>query len=233
MLLIWTQSVYGALYRATNVFHMLSISEILRPQPQTKILLLPLLLLFNICCFYKCKVQPNHFISVLSCGARSLCRDWQQRWAGEVHWPWCSPGILASPNPPTPPPLTFQRNGLAWDLCEVWFAELPSCINNSAAKAERAPIPRNIVGTGGAHNLQATARNEDKKMKPGALLLPQGRCSPAGENDGQCVCACWRTFQEKDNQLDNFWRAVAHLQHYPQLLLKFQANSTSPPPPLL
>lgn len=114
-----------------------SIFEILKPQPQAKIILLPLLLLFNICSFYKCKVQPNHFIKVLSSGAQSLCRDWQQRWAGEVHWPWCSPGILSSPNPLVPPPHTFQRKGLAWGPREVWFTELPSCINNSACSKSR------------------------------------------------------------------------------------------------
>lgn len=43
----------------------------LRPQPQTKVKLL-LLLLFNICSFYKCKLKHNHFIGTLSPGAQPL-----------------------------------------------------------------------------------------------------------------------------------------------------------------
>lgn len=146
-----------------------------------------------------------------------------------MHWPWCSPGILSSPNPFMPPSLTFQRKGLAWGPCEVWFTELPSCINNSACpKTETALIPLNAVGTGGTHNLQVTARNEDRKMNWSAPLLSWGGWLPAGEDDDLCISACWRTFQEEDNQLGDFWRAVAQFQHYPQLFLKFQANSTFP-----
>lgn len=45
-----------------------------------------------------------------------------------------------------------------------------------------------------------------------ALVPSCGECLQVGENDGPWVCACWK---DKDNHLADFWRAVAHLQHYP------------------
>lgn len=72
---------------------------------------------YHCCCyltfvlFYKCKVQPNHFISVLSSGAQPLFtaetgnRGELEKCIGLVV------ALVLFPHPTHPPTITFQRKG--------------------------------------------------------------------------------------------------------------------------
>lgn len=160
MFLIWTQSLYRALYRATNVFHMCSISLKswgLSPKPKSY---------HSYCCCYltfvfftsaKCN---NHFISVLSSEAQYLfTAETRNRGELEKHI-----GIVVAsisfPHPTHPPTLTIkmiknQNEGLTRGPPEILLVEpISDAITVSAAKAERAPTLLNTAGLGATHTFR-------------------------------------------------------------------------------